>query len=97
MNKKEKIRTLPITSREALDAAVAGVATLKIEYAADKAAMELEIARVQERHQGEMLASGKQQTDRNTRGCQGTRSASRASPIDFSAWRKRKIIRWQVT
>ena len=46
MSKKDKIRTLPIISREALDAAVAEVATLKLQYAAAKAAMELEIARV---------------------------------------------------
>jgi phage host-nuclease inhibitor protein Gam len=60
MSKREKIRTLPIISREALDAAVAEVATLKLKYAAAKAAMELEIARVQERHQEQMLALGKQ-------------------------------------
>src|SRR5580658_83647 len=44
MNKKEKIQTVPIISREALDVAVAEVATLKIQYAAAKADMELEIA-----------------------------------------------------
>jgi phage host-nuclease inhibitor protein Gam len=60
MNKKEKIQSVPIISREALDVAVAEAATLKIQYAAAKAAMELEIARVQERHQAHMLALGKQ-------------------------------------
>jgi phage host-nuclease inhibitor protein Gam len=60
MSKKEKIRTIPILSREALDAAVANVATLKLQYAAAKADMELEIARVQERRQEQMLALGKQ-------------------------------------
>jgi phage host-nuclease inhibitor protein Gam len=56
MSKKEKTLIIPIVSREALDAAVAEVATLKIEYAAAKADMELEIARVQERRQEQMLA-----------------------------------------
>jgi phage host-nuclease inhibitor protein Gam len=60
MNKKEKNRPLPILSREALDAAVAEVATLKIEYAAAKADMELEVARVQERYQERLLALSKQ-------------------------------------
>ena len=60
MNKKEKAQTIPIVSREALDAAVAEVATLKIQYAAAKADMELEIARVQERRQEQMLALAKQ-------------------------------------
>jgi phage host-nuclease inhibitor protein Gam len=60
MSKKEKIQTAPIVSREALEAAVAQTATLKIRFAAAKAAMELEIAHVQERHQGPMLALGKQ-------------------------------------
>jgi phage host-nuclease inhibitor protein Gam len=59
MNKKEKVQIVPIFSREALDAAVAEVATLKIQYAAAKADMELEIARVQERHQEQMLSLGK--------------------------------------
>src|SRR5580658_9802523 len=59
MSKKEKIQTIPIVSREGLDAAVAEVATLKIQYAAAKADMELEIARVQERHQEQMLALAK--------------------------------------
>jgi phage host-nuclease inhibitor protein Gam len=59
MKKKEKTLALPVLSREALDAAVAETATLKIEYAAAKAAMELEIARVQERHQEQLLALGK--------------------------------------
>jgi phage host-nuclease inhibitor protein Gam len=59
MSKKEKISTIPIISREALDAAVAEVATLKLQYAAAKADMELEMARVQERHQPQMLALGK--------------------------------------
>jgi phage host-nuclease inhibitor protein Gam len=58
MNKKEKIQNIPIVSREALDAAVAEIATLKIQYAAAKADMELEIARVQERRQEQMLALG---------------------------------------
>ena len=56
MSKKEKIQTVPIVSREALDAAVAEVATLKIQYAAAKADLELEIARAQERRQEQMLA-----------------------------------------
>ena len=56
MSKKEKIQTIPIVSREALDAAVAEVATLKIQYAAAKADLELEIARAQERRQEQMLA-----------------------------------------
>ncbi len=60
MSKKEKMQIIPIVSREALDAAVAEVATLKIQYAAAKADMELEIARVQERRQEQMLALGKQ-------------------------------------
>jgi phage host-nuclease inhibitor protein Gam len=60
MNKKDKIRTIPVISREALDAAVAEVATLKLQYAAAKTNMELEIARVQERHQEQMLVLGKQ-------------------------------------
>jgi phage host-nuclease inhibitor protein Gam len=60
MSKKEKLRTLPILSREALDASVTEVATLKLQYAAAKAGMELEIARVQERHQGQMLDLCKQ-------------------------------------
>ena len=59
MNKKEKIQTVPILSREALEVAVAEVATLKIQFAAAEAEMELEIARVQERHQGPMLALAK--------------------------------------
>jgi phage host-nuclease inhibitor protein Gam len=60
MSKKEKLQAIPIISREALDAAVAEVATLKIQYAAAQADMELEIARVQERRQAQMLALGKQ-------------------------------------
>ncbi len=60
MNKREKAQAIPILSREALDAAVAEVATLKIQYAAAKADMELEVARVQERRQEQMLALGKQ-------------------------------------
>jgi hypothetical protein len=50
MSKKEKIQIVPILSREALEVAVAEVATLRIQAAAAKADMELEIARVQERH-----------------------------------------------
>jgi phage host-nuclease inhibitor protein Gam len=60
MNKKEKLRTIPVVSREALDAAVAEVATLKLRFAAAKTEMELEIARVQERHQEQMLTLAKQ-------------------------------------
>src|SRR5580700_782838 len=60
MNKKEKLRTIPVVSREALDAAVAEVATLKLQFAAAKTNMELEIARVQERHQEQMLTLAKQ-------------------------------------
>jgi phage host-nuclease inhibitor protein Gam len=60
MSKKEKIAASPVLSREALEAAVAEVATLKIQYAAAQAALELEIARVQERHQEQMLSLGKQ-------------------------------------
>jgi phage host-nuclease inhibitor protein Gam len=58
MSKREKTQIIPIVSREALDAAVAEVATLKIQYAAAKADMELAIARVQERHQEQILALG---------------------------------------
>jgi phage host-nuclease inhibitor protein Gam len=59
MSTKEETQAIPIVSREALDAAVAEVATLKIQYAAAKADMELEIARVQERRQEQMLALAK--------------------------------------
>ena len=60
MTKKEKIAAMPVLSREGLEAAVAEAATLKIQFAAAKAAMELEIARVQERHQEPLLALGRQ-------------------------------------
>src|SRR5580700_4227568 len=59
MSKKEKMQIVPILSREALEVVVAEVATLKILHAAAKADMELEIARVQERHQEKMLSLGK--------------------------------------
>jgi phage host-nuclease inhibitor protein Gam len=60
MSKKEKVLTCPVLSRESLDAVVAEVATLKLQYAAAKAALELEIASVQERRQQHLLALGKQ-------------------------------------
>ena len=60
MSKKEKVPTCLVLSREALEAAVAEVATLKIQYAAAKAALELEVAAVQERRQEHLLALGKQ-------------------------------------
>lgn len=60
MNKKEKNPVCLVTSREALDAAVAEVARLKIQYAAAKVRMELEIARVQEKNQEQLLALSKQ-------------------------------------
>jgi phage host-nuclease inhibitor protein Gam len=60
MNKKEKPLTCLLLSNEALDAAVADVAALKIQHAAAKAAMELEIAAVQEKHQRLLLSLGKQ-------------------------------------
>src|ERR1700677_137465 len=59
MNKNEKNPACHVISREALDAAVAEVARLKIQYAAAKANMELEIADVQEKHQEQMLALSK--------------------------------------
>ena len=60
MNKKQKIQIPPILSREGLEVVVAEVATLKIQYAAAKADVELEIARVQERRQEQMLSLARQ-------------------------------------
>jgi phage host-nuclease inhibitor protein Gam len=60
MSKKEKPLVCLVLSREALDSAVAEVATLKIQYTAAKAALELEIAALQERRQGHLLSLAKQ-------------------------------------
>lgn len=60
MRKKDKAIMLPIISREGLDLAVAEVATLKIQYAAAKATMELEIARIQESCQEQILSLARQ-------------------------------------
>ncbi len=60
MSKKEKVPACLVLSRESLDAVVAEVATLKLQYAAAKAALELEIAAVQEKRQERLLALGKQ-------------------------------------
>lgn len=57
---KKKFTPCLVLSRESLDAAVAQVATLKIQYAAARADMELEIARVQESHQAALLALSQQ-------------------------------------
>jgi len=60
MSKKEKSLVCLVLSREALDSVVAEVATLKLQYAAAKAALELEIAAIQERRQEHLLALAKQ-------------------------------------
>lgn len=57
---KQKRTPFIVLSRESLDAAVASVAQLKIEYTQAVAAMELEIAAVQERHQARLLALSQQ-------------------------------------
>lgn len=57
---KQKRVPFVVLSRESLDAAVASVAQLKIEYAAEKAQMELEIAAVQEKHQKRQLELAQQ-------------------------------------
>lgn len=53
--KKEKFTPCIISSREGLEATVADVILLKIQYAGLTAAMEEEIAKVQKRHQDGML------------------------------------------
>lgn len=58
--KKQKIPVALIHSREALDAAVADVATMKLRFAAARAEMELEVAAVQERHQQYLLELSRQ-------------------------------------
>ncbi len=60
MNKKDTLEFTPIATREGLDAAVAEVAALKFQLAAARSEMELEMARVQERRQGEMAILAKQ-------------------------------------
>ena len=60
MSKKEKSLVCLVLSREALDSVVSEVATLKLQYAAARAALELEIAAVQERRREQLLALAKQ-------------------------------------
>jgi phage host-nuclease inhibitor protein Gam len=60
MRKKEKNLLCLVLSREALDAVVAEVATLKIQYAAAQAALDLEIAAVQERRREHLLSLAQQ-------------------------------------
>jgi hypothetical protein len=68
MSKKEKSPVCPVPSRAALDAVVAEVATLKLQYAAARAALELEIAAVQERHREDLLILTKQIESREAGG-----------------------------
>jgi phage host-nuclease inhibitor protein Gam len=56
MSKKKNGLVCLIPSREALDATVSEIATLKLQYAAAKAALELEIAAARDRRQGQLLA-----------------------------------------
>jgi phage host-nuclease inhibitor protein Gam len=60
MTKRNKIEPCIITSRAALDAVVADVVKLKLEYTEATACMEQEIAEVQKRHQDRLLNLGRQ-------------------------------------
>lgn len=60
MPKKEKIVPCIITSRESMESVVADIVGLKLEHAELTAAMEQEIAQVQKRHQGGILAVDRQ-------------------------------------
>jgi phage host-nuclease inhibitor protein Gam len=60
MNKNKKPPIVPILSRAALDAVVAEIATLKIQYAAAQADLELEVARAQQRRQEQMSTLARQ-------------------------------------
>jgi phage host-nuclease inhibitor protein Gam len=58
--KKNKIIVPVIATKEGLEASVADVVSLKINYATATAAMELEIVAVQKRHQNRILELAKQ-------------------------------------
>jgi phage host-nuclease inhibitor protein Gam len=58
MSKKKNGLTIP--SRQALEATVSEIATLKLQCAAAKAALELEIAAARDRRQGQLLALARQ-------------------------------------
>lgn len=60
MSKKKNDLICLVPSREALDATVSEIATLKLQHAAAKTALELEIAAAQERRQGQLLALAQQ-------------------------------------
>lgn len=60
MKKKDKVIAVALTSREAMEAAVADIVQLKLQFAARNAAMEAEIAEVQKRHQDGILEVAKQ-------------------------------------
>lgn len=58
--KKNKIIPIVITSRESMEASVADIVRLKLEYAERTAAMEQEIAAVQKKHQDAILSVARQ-------------------------------------
>lgn len=58
--KKEKFTPCIVTSREGLEATVADIVSLKLDYAEKNVAMEKEIADVQKKHQDGMLAVARQ-------------------------------------
>jgi phage host-nuclease inhibitor protein Gam len=60
MSKKRNGLLCLVQSREALDATVSEIATLKLQFAAAKAALELEIAAARERRQEQLLALAQQ-------------------------------------
>lgn len=60
MSRKNKIVPIIITSRESLEANVADIVHLKLDYASKTAEMEKEIAEVQKRHQVGILSVVKQ-------------------------------------
>ena len=60
MNTKRKMEPCLINSRQALESVVADVVKLKLEHAQATAAMEKEIAGVQQRHQEELLGVSRQ-------------------------------------